>query len=153
VTDRTTVSRWLAGYEAAWRSPGTDQLAGLFSADATYLHSPYEQPVIGLDAIRRMWDAERDGPDEVFTLATEIIAVDGPMAVVRAEVRYGDPPRQEYRDLWIIRLADHGHCSWFEEWPYWPGRGYLARDEQRLASRLRRAGVDPDGGGTPQETA
>jgi hypothetical protein len=44
VTDLTTVGRWLAGYEAAWRPPGT-----------------------------------------------EILAVDGPTAVVRAEVRYGDP--------------------------------------------------------------
>jgi hypothetical protein len=23
MTDRATVSRWLAGYEAAWRAPGT----------------------------------------------------------------------------------------------------------------------------------
>jgi hypothetical protein len=36
-----------------------------------------------------------EGPDEVFTLATGILAVDGPTAVARAEVRYGDPPHQE----------------------------------------------------------
>jgi ketosteroid isomerase-like protein len=129
VTDRTLVSRWLAGYEAAWRSPGTASLASLFAADATYLQSPYELPVTGLDAIARMWDAEREGPDEVFTLATDILAVDGPVAVVRAEVRYGDPLRQEYRDLWVIRLGDDGRCSWFEEWPYWPGRPFSARDD------------------------
>jgi hypothetical protein len=63
---------------------------------------------------------------EVFTLATDILAVDGPTAVVRAEVRYGDPPRQEYRDLWVIRFAGDGRCTWFEEWPYWPGRPYAA---------------------------
>jgi hypothetical protein len=129
VTDRAMVSWWLAGYEAAWRSPGTASLAGLFAADATYLQSPYERPVIGLDAIARMWDAEREGPDEVFTLATDILAVDGPVAVVRAEVRYGDPLRQEYRDLWVIRLDDDGRCSWFEEWPYWPGRPFVAHDD------------------------
>jgi hypothetical protein len=129
VTDRALVSRWLAGYEAAWRSPGTASLAGLFAADATYLQSPYEPPVIGLDAIARMWDAEREGPDEVFSLATDILAVDGPVAVVRAEVRYGDPLRQEYRDLWVIRLGDDGRCSWFEEWPYWPGRPFVAKDD------------------------
>jgi hypothetical protein len=131
VTDRATVSRWLAGYEAAWRSPGTASLAGLFTAHASYLQSPYEPPVIGLDAIARMWDAEREGPDEVFTLATEILAVDGPVAVVRAEVRYGKPLRQEYRDLWVIRLDDDGRCFWFEEWPYWPGRSFSARDDLR----------------------
>ena len=130
MTDRATVSRWLAGYEAAWRAPRTDGLAGLFAGDATYLQSPYEPPVTGLDAIRRMWEEQRDGPGELFTLATEILAVDGPTAVVRAEVRYGDPPGRQYRDLWVIRLGEDGRCSWFEEWPFWPGRRYSACDDQ-----------------------
>jgi hypothetical protein len=128
MTDRAAVNRWLAGYEAAWRAPGTAALAGLFTAGASYLQSPYAAPVTGLDAIGLMWEAERQGPDEVFSLATDILAVDGPVAVVRAEVHYGEPARQEYRDLWVIRLDDDGRCSWFEEWPYWPGRPYVAAD-------------------------
>jgi hypothetical protein len=40
MTDRMMVARWLAGYEAAWRSPGTDGLAEIFTDDAVYLHSP-----------------------------------------------------------------------------------------------------------------
>jgi ketosteroid isomerase-like protein len=126
VTDREAVSRWLAGYETAWRAPGTDSLTGIFTDGAGYRHSPYAAPVTGLDAIRRMWDEERAGPDEVFTLATEILAVDGPVAVVRAEVRYGDPVSQEYRDLWVLRLDDDGRCTWFEKWPFWPERPYAA---------------------------
>jgi hypothetical protein len=39
VTDRATVSRWLAGHEAAWRAPGTDGLAGIFTDDAAYRDS------------------------------------------------------------------------------------------------------------------
>jgi ketosteroid isomerase-like protein len=120
------VRRWLAGYEAAWRTSGTGRLASLFTSDATYLQSPYEQPVTGLAAIERMWDEEREGPDEVFTLATEIIAVDGPAAVVRADVCYAGPPRQDYRDLWVLQLADDGLCRSFEEWPYWPAHGHSA---------------------------
>jgi len=119
----------VARYEAVWRAPGTTGLADLFAEDATYLKSPYEQPVAGLDAIKRMWEEEREGPDEVFTLATDILAVDGRTAVVRAEVHYGDPPVQEYRDLWVIRFADDGRCAWFEEWPFWPGRPYAARGD------------------------
>ncbi len=128
MTDRATVSQWVADYEDAWRAPGTDGLAMLFSNDATYLHSPYEQPVVGLDAICRMWEDDRDGSNEIFTLTTEILAVEGATAVVRAEVHYGEPLRQEYRDLWILRLEDDGRCAWFEEWPYWPGHPYSARD-------------------------
>ena len=120
MTDRALVSRWLASYEVAWRTPGTEGLAGIFAGQATYRHSPYEEPVVGLDSIRRMWDEDRAGPDEVFTLATQVVAVDGLIAVVRAEVGYGDPVSQEYRDLWLIRLGEDGRCSWFEEWPFWP---------------------------------
>jgi ketosteroid isomerase-like protein len=129
VTDHTAVRRWVAGYERAWRTPGTDGLSVLFTADATYLHSPYEEPVVGIHAIRKMWDDDRDGPDEIFTLSMEIVAVEGDTAVVRAEVRYGEPLRQEYRDLWLIRLDDDGRCARFEEWPYWPGRPYSARED------------------------
>jgi hypothetical protein len=45
--DRAMVSRWLAGYETAWRAPGTGGLADLFAGDATYLQSPYEPPDVG----------------------------------------------------------------------------------------------------------
>jgi ketosteroid isomerase-like protein len=129
VIDRESVRRWLAGYEAAWRAPGTDGLAALFASDAVYSQSPYEQPVTGLDAIKRMWEEEREGADEVFTMTADIVAVDDPAAVVRAEVHYGDPPVQEYRDLWVIRFADDGRCTWFEEWPYWPGHSYTSDDD------------------------
>ena len=53
MTDRAMVSQWLADYEAAWRAPGTGRLAGIFTDDASYRHSPYEEPVAGLDAISR----------------------------------------------------------------------------------------------------
>ena len=128
VTDRAQVSRWLAGYESAWRAPGTHALAELFTSDASYLQAPYERPVAGLTGIARMWEEERDGPGEVFTLATEILAVEGATAVVRAEVHYGDPPHQEYRDPWVIHLDDDGRCTWFEEWPFWPEQPYATRD-------------------------
>jgi hypothetical protein len=100
----------------------------LFTTDATYLHSPYEEPFVGIPAIAKMWLDERDGPDEVFTLSTEIFAVEGDAAVVRAEVRYDDPVSQEYRDVWLLRFDPDGRCAWFEEWPYWPGHPYSARD-------------------------
>lgn len=128
MTDRVMVRQWLAAYEAAWRTPGTDGLAGIFTEGAAYRQAPYQEPVVGLAAIRRMWDEEREGPDEVFTIATDILAVDGRTAVVRAEVRYGNPVRQEYRDLWIMHLDEDGRCRSFEEWPYWPGQPGAAQE-------------------------
>jgi uncharacterized protein (TIGR02246 family) len=115
-----SVARWITAYEAAWRAPGTDALAGIFTPDATYLQGPYDEPVTGLQAIASMWEAERDGPDEAFLMTSDIIAVDGVTAVMRVEVRYGDPAAQEWRDLWIVRFAADGRCASFEEWPFSP---------------------------------
>jgi ketosteroid isomerase-like protein len=118
--DRHRAAAWVKAYEQAWRSPGTERLAEIFTGDAVYRQGPYHSPVIGLADIAQMWEAERDGPDEEFQMASEIVAVDGDTAVVRVEVQYGGADGQEYRDLWIIRFADDGLCWSFEEWPFWP---------------------------------
>ncbi len=118
--DRAQLTDWIAGYERAWRTPGTDSLAELFTEDASYSTAPYESPHRGLDAIREMWEAERLGPDEEFEMTSEVVAVEGDTGVVRIEVRYGEPKDKEYRDLWVVRLDDAGLCSHFEEWPFWP---------------------------------
>jgi hypothetical protein len=78
--------------------------------------------VTGLPAIGEMWEREREGPDEPFTMTSEIVAVDGDTAVARLEVRYHRPTEHEFRDLWVMRFAADGRCRAFEEWPYAPGR-------------------------------
>ena len=116
----------MAGYERAWRTGGTGGLGELFARDATYRLDPFDEPLVGLGAIAAMWEAEREGPDEAFTMDHDIVAVDGTVAVVHVEVRYGDPPTQRYRDLWVMRFAEDGRCTAFEEWPFWPGRPRVA---------------------------
>lgn len=113
---------WIAAYERAWRTPGTEALATIFTPQASYRQGPYQEPVIGLPSIARMWENERDGPDEVFQMTREIVAVEGDTAVARVEVRYGHPVDREYRDLWIMRFVEDGRCNSFEEWPFLPGQ-------------------------------
>jgi hypothetical protein len=114
--NKERVAAWIAGYERAWRKPGTETLGENFTEDATYLQGPYDEPLVGLPAIVEMWDEERDGPDEEFEMTSEIIAVDGDTAVARVEVTYGDPVEEEFRDLWIMRFDEDGRCRSFEEW-------------------------------------
>ena len=122
MSDRATVASWVAAYERAWRTPGTELLGELFTEDATYQLAPFEPPIAGLAAISQMWERERTGPDEKFAMSSEVVAVDGEVAVVRAVVRYDEFSPREYRNLWIIRFADDGRCLAFEEWPVWPGQ-------------------------------
>jgi ketosteroid isomerase-like protein len=118
--DRSQLNDWIGDYQRAWRTPGTADLDDLFAEDASYSTAPYENPHLGLTAIRRMWEAERLGPDEQFEMSSEVVAVEGDTGVVRIEVHYGAPKGSAYRDLWIVRLDDSGRCFHFEEWPFWP---------------------------------
>lgn len=120
--DRSAVMQWVAGYERLWRTPGTGGLTDLFLPEATYLPSPWAQPIEGLDAIARFWDGERDGADEDFTMSREVVAVEGATAVVRVVVEYGAPDSSPWRDLWVLRFGEDGRCSSFEEWPFAPGQ-------------------------------
>jgi mannose-6-phosphate isomerase-like protein (cupin superfamily) len=141
VTERSEVTPeqllgWVNGYERAWRTAGTDGLRDLFTDDAEYLGSPYDKPVVGLAAISRMWDEDRNGPDEVFTMTTEVVACQGSTGVARVQVRYGDPLVQEYLDLWVVRFAVDGRADRFEEWPFWPTHGRApARTEPVVLGR------------------
>src|SRR3954451_13239528 len=112
---RSQLVDWLDRYERAWRTPGTDVLAELFTEDASYSTAPYESPHRGLEAIAEMWEAERFGPDEPFEMTSEIVAVEGDTGVARVTVFYGEAEQKErrlhrqqkeYRDLWVISLDE-----------------------------------------------
>ncbi|MFE6234257.1 nuclear transport factor 2 family protein [Cellulosimicrobium sp. NPDC057862] len=123
---RQAVTTWVAAYVEGWRASDTTAVERLFTPDATYLRSPYDdEPLQGHDAIRGFWTADEGA---TFTVTAEPVAVEGPDAVVRLEVRYLAPEAQDYRDLWVLRFAPDGRVERFEEWPYWPGRTYTASD-------------------------
>lgn len=122
---RDKVMRWVAAYERAWRDGDLGAVATLFTDDAHYRPSPYEPSEVGHEAIRAFW---LDDGGKTFTMAAEPVAVEGDAAVVRVQVRYGDPVRQEYRDLWVLRFAADGRVEDYEEWAYWPGKSYSATE-------------------------
>jgi hypothetical protein len=119
---RDEVMTWVAGYERAWRDADLAAVEELFADGASYRPSPYDEAAVGLDAIRAIWIDD----EPVFSMEASPVAVEGYCAVVRLEVRYGDPVHQEYRDIWLLRFAADGRVEDFEEWAYWPGQPYSA---------------------------
>jgi ketosteroid isomerase-like protein len=120
--DRRTVEQWVERYELCWRTPETDQLVDLFLPGATYLPSPWARQLHGLAEIAEFWEAEREGADEEFTMSSDVVAVDGDIAVVRVLVEYAAPQAGSWRDLWVLQLAPDGRCASFEEWPFAPAQ-------------------------------
>jgi hypothetical protein len=119
--DSVEVMRWVARYEQAWRTGDVGAVDGLFTEAAEYRQSPYAEARVGHAAIKAFW---RD--DDVFAMTASPVAVDDRDAVVRVEVQYGDPVRQEYRVLWVLRFSKDGRVEGFEEWAYWPGKPFAA---------------------------
>lgn len=120
MANRAEAEAWIAAYERAWRTAGTDRLGALFTDDATYRMSPYEEPARGLPAIAALWERERESHEEGFSMTAELVAVEGDAVVARIEVVYDRGT--EYRDLWVFRLDPDGRCREFEEWPFAPGQ-------------------------------
>ncbi|HTI32055.1 MAG TPA: nuclear transport factor 2 family protein [Miltoncostaea sp.] len=119
--ERADLERWIRAYEAAWRASGTAAADDLFADDATYLTHPFADPVAGREAIRALWERERE-PGERFTMTGEVVAIDADTGVARIDVRYDAPEQARFRDLWIVRLGPDGRCRHFEEWPFAPRR-------------------------------
>ena len=127
--NHVAVHAWVSAYERVWRTAGTASLGELFTENAAYQQAPYEKPLVGLEAIAEMWEAQREGPDEAFAMRSTVVALEDNVAVVRVEVQYHHSPPTEYRDLWVIRFGEDSRCMSFEEWPHWPGQPRAANVE------------------------
>jgi hypothetical protein len=106
--------------------PGADGSVGAWQDGAERIHTVVAvdvgdvEPHPGTQRQVGGGPAQREGPEEVFAMESEVVAVEGDTGVARLVVRYGDPVRQTYRDLWVVRFDAQGRCLAFEEWPFWP---------------------------------
>jgi hypothetical protein len=112
MTDETTVTAWITGYEKAWDSNEPDDIRALFTEDGRYLTAPFEEPRVGHDAIVKGWVDDRDEPGD-HTFTWNLIGIDGELAFVEGDTDYGE---RAYMNLWVIRFADDGRATSFTEW-------------------------------------
>jgi hypothetical protein len=124
--DRAIVIDWLKAYVQAWETGSPEAIGKLFTDDASYSYHPYDEPVVGRQAIVDSWLKDPDAPG-TFEATYQPIAIDGDVAVVNGRSRYfKDSSRQELSKEWdnifVIVLDKDGRCSSFREW-YVPRRG------------------------------
>jgi ketosteroid isomerase-like protein len=125
--DRTVVDKWLEAYVEAWKSYDREQIAALFADDVTYRYHPYDDPVVGRDAVVESWLGEGDHPgastrdDEgTYDASYRTIALDGDVAVATGTSSYaatpGGPVEKLFHNCFVMRFDADGRCTEFTEW-------------------------------------
>jgi ketosteroid isomerase-like protein len=120
MTDTAHVQEWLAGYRRAWESNDEPDIRALFTDDAQYADTPWEEPRRGADAIVANWLEHRDEPGDT-TFQVRSIHLDGDTAFVQAVSDYVKAGKV-YDNLWVIGFAPDGRARSFTEW-------YMARPQ------------------------
>ena len=125
--DRAAAQEWLDRYAAAWKSYDEAAIAALFSEDVVYRYHPYDEGIVGRDAVVASWLGEsgmndastRDDPGTYDATYTPV-AVDGDVVVATGESSYRDTPDgpvvRVYRNCFVMRFDDAGLCREFTEY-------------------------------------
>lgn len=119
MVERDVVLAWLDGYRRAWDSNEPEDIRALFTEDAAYRFEPWEEPVVGHEAIVQEWRDRGDAPGD-HRFDAHVLAADGDLAVVQGHTDYRDG--RVYENLWVIRFADDGRAADFTEWYMAPPR-------------------------------
>lgn len=113
MTDSTTVSSWMDGYQRAWDSNSPDDVQALFADDGEYRTAPFEEARVGHDAIVAGWIEDQDEPGD-HEFSWKPLGLDGDTAFVETDTAYTSGRR--YASLWVIRFAEDGRAGSFTEW-------------------------------------
>ena len=125
--DRAGAQTWLNSYVAAWLSYDADDIAALFSDDISYRYHPYDDPVVGRDAVVASWLGESD-PDGASTRDVPgtysahyaPVAVDDDVVVATGTSQYRERPDgpvvRAYHNCFLMRFDAAGRCREFTEY-------------------------------------
>ena len=115
--ERAQVTRWLEAYVAAWKSGDRDEIRALFSEDVHYRYHPYDEPLVGRDAVADSWLEDPDAPGS-FDAHYECFAVEGDAAVAVGTSTYRDADgkvARVYENIFLLRFDADGRSTEFTE--------------------------------------
>jgi hypothetical protein len=125
--NRHSAQAWLDRYVAAWLSYDEDAIGALFAGDIAYRYHPYDEPIIGLEAVVASWLGEsdsdgastRDAPG-TYSAHYAPVAVDDDVVVATGTSSYREQPDgpivRIYHNCFVMRFDDDGRCREFTEY-------------------------------------
>ena len=116
--DEAGFADWLDRYGRAWEARDPEQAAALFTEQASYRETPFDEAMIGRRAIAEYWAGAVAGQKDVkFT--HEVLACRGDEGFARWHAAFTGVPGGEAIDLdgvFRCRFGEGGLVSALEEW-------------------------------------
>jgi hypothetical protein len=118
--DRKSLQLWLDKYVEAWRTYDPAFIGDLFSEDALYFYSPWDEdnPVRGREAIVADWRKEPDASGS-WEARYVPVTVEGNIGVAQGGTRYFRPDGtvdREFKNIFVLHFDEAGRCERFTEW-------------------------------------
>jgi ketosteroid isomerase-like protein len=119
---KASVERWLARYETSWEQRSPEQAAQLFTQNATYRETPFQDPFKGRAEIRKYWtDVTAD--QRMIDFKSDVIAVEGNVGVAHWSATFktessGDDVQLD--GVFVLTFDSSGLVSSLREWWHLP---------------------------------
>jgi ketosteroid isomerase-like protein len=125
--DHAGAQAWLDRYVEAWLSYDGADVAALFAEDIVYRYHPYDDPIVGRDAVVASWlgesqtdgDSTRDAPG-TYSAQYAPVAVDHDVVVATGTSSYRTGPDgpivRVYHNCFVMRFDAEGRCQEFTEY-------------------------------------
>ncbi len=109
---------WLDAYKRAWEARDPEAAADLFTEDATYHETPFDEPSRGHEGIYEYWsDVPRTQRNVRFSYEILATTEGGGVAHWRANfVRLPANAPVVLDGIFLVKLNADGRCAEFREW-------------------------------------
>jgi hypothetical protein len=110
---------WLERYGRAWEKGDPEAGVALFDEAARYYETPFDEPMVGHDAIRRYWKEGAKESQKDVKFSFDIVAVRENVGLARWRAFFVRVPSGNKVHLDGILLAEFSEgqlCTLFREW-------------------------------------
>ena len=115
---RNDAESWLTRYGQAWMQADPELASSLFTEDCRYFETPYSEPAVGREGVRRYWQAVPDAQRDV-RFGFRVLAVDEGSVVAHwtaSFVRVATGVQVSLDGVFLLEFADALHCRSLREW-------------------------------------
>ena len=116
------VQNWLDDYGRAWVNGDPDHVVTLFTDDATYRETPFDDPMTGRDEIRHYWQTNAADAQENVEFTSQVWAVKDDTAIAGWQAKFTEKAtgnRVELDGVFRLVFSDEQgtlRCTSLEEW-------------------------------------